>query len=266
MRYTKYSTRTLKHQDEYMWDSAEFDLILNELIPNRSITHIFDKYLNPNSSILEGGCGNGAWVKYLNDKGFDCLGVDINEVILKVAEKENLNIKKDNIENLSFPDNSFDAYLSLGVIDHNDLGPENAIKEAFRVIKPGGYFFVSTPCNNLFRKLINHPIRDMINLFYRIIRKKLYFVEYRFERKELVSYVRNGGFEILETIPNDYRLDSNDFSLGLYTDWPFLRNKNKKYQLNSFGKITNKFLKLFSPYLTVSGILVVGQKPKNNIL
>ena len=38
MRYTKYSFRDLEAQDAYMWDGAEFDLLLNEIIPNRSIT------------------------------------------------------------------------------------------------------------------------------------------------------------------------------------------------------------------------------------
>ena len=86
----------------------------------------------------------------------DCVGTDINEVILDVAKKENLNILKDDILNMSFPDNHFHAYLSLGVIEHWEEGPQKAIA-AYRVIKPGGYFFVSTPCN-LIRKLFNHPL------------------------------------------------------------------------------------------------------------
>ena len=31
MRYTKYSPRSLEEQDAYMWDAAEFDLLLNNL-------------------------------------------------------------------------------------------------------------------------------------------------------------------------------------------------------------------------------------------
>jgi len=244
-----------------MWDAAEFDLLLKKLIPNRSITHIFQKYLVPHSRILEGGCGNGAWVKYLNNQGYDCIGVDINKEILKVAELQNLNIKNNNIEDLSFSDNHFDAYLSLGVIEHNELGPDKAINEAYRVLKPGGYFFVSTPCNNWFRKLFNHPLRDIINLYYKIKKVELFFVEYRFERKELINYVKNSGFDIIETIPNDYRLDSNEYSFGLYTDWPFLRRNKEKYKLNAFGRVLNFLLKKISPYLAVSGILVVARKP-----
>ena len=245
-----------------MWDSVEFNFLLKKIIPNRSVVHIFEKYLNKGDYILEGGCGNGAWVKYLNNIGYDCLGVDINDEILKIAKENDLNIRNDNIESLSFEKNTFNAYLSLGVVEHNVDGPQNAIKEAFRVIKPNGYFFVSTPCNNIFRKIFNHPLRDLLNFYYKLRGKELYFVEYRFERDELISYVKNGGFDILEYIPNDYRLDSNKYSFGLYTDWPFLRSKKQKYQLNMLGQVINWLLKTISPLLSVSGILIVAQKPK----
>ena len=92
MRYTKYSFRDLEKQDEYMWSAYDFELSLNQMIPNRTITPLFDKYLNNGARILEGGCGNGAWVKYLNNKGYDCIGTDINQVILDVAKKENSGI------------------------------------------------------------------------------------------------------------------------------------------------------------------------------
>ena len=65
-------------------------------------------------------------------------------------------------------------------IEHWQEGPSIAIQEAYRVIKPGGYFLVSTPCNHLIRKLFNHPL-DIVNIFYKILGKKLHFVEYRFE-------------------------------------------------------------------------------------
>ena len=262
MRYVKYAPRTLEEQDAYMWEAAEFDFLVNEYIPNRSITPIFEKYLIDGASILEGGCGNGSWVKYLNDKGYDCIGVDINEVILKVAEQEQLNIKKDDIEKLSFLDNTFDAYLSLGVVEHNVEGPECAIREAYRVLKPGGYFLVSTPCNNWLRKLVNHPLRDVLNLYYRLKGRKLHFVEYRFERAELKEYIKKENFNIVEVVPNDYRLDSNEYCTGLSTDWPFLRDPTSKYRLNALGRMMKAILKHVSPYLVISGVLIVAQKPK----
>ena len=261
MRYKKYSFRDLEQQDSYMWDAAEFELLLNKIIPNRTITPLFKKYLNPGDKILEGGCGNGAWVQYLNDQGYECIGTDINEVILDVAKKENLNVIKDDILNMSFADDTFHAYLSLGVIEHWEDGPQKAIAEAYRVIKPGGYFLVSTPCNNLVRKLFNHPLRDLVNIFYKILGIDLHFVEYRFERHELKQFMIDGGFNVVETLANDYKLESNEYSFGMYTDWPWLRDRKVKYRLNALGQITKAILKFINPFWAVSGIMVVAQKP-----
>ncbi|MAZ79842.1 MAG: hypothetical protein CMD72_03765 [Gammaproteobacteria bacterium] len=261
MRYKKYSFRDLEQQDSYMWDAAEFELLLNKIIPNRTITPLFKKYLNPGDKILEGGCGNGAWVQYLNDQGYECVGTDINEVILDVAKKENLNVIKDDILNMSFADDTFHAYLSLGVIEHWEDGPQKAIAEAYRVIKPGGYFLVSTPCNNLIRKLFNHPLRDLVNICYKILGIDLHFVEYRFERHELKQFMIDGGFNVVETLANDYKLESNEYSFGMYTDWPWLRDRKVKYRLNALGQITKAILKLINPFWAVSGIMVVAQKP-----
>ena len=261
MRYKKYSFRDLEQQDSYMWDAAEFELLLNKIIPNRTITPLFDKYLNPGDKILEGGCGNGAWVQYLNDQGYECIGTDINEVILDVAKKENLNVIKDDILNMSFADDTFHAYLSLGVIEHWEDGPQKAIAEAYRVIKPGGYFLVSTPCNNLIRKLFNHPLRDLVNICYKILGIDLHFVEYRFERHELKQFMIDGGFNVVETLANDYKLESNEYSFGMYTDWPWLRDRKVKYRLNALGQITKAILKFINPFWAVSGIMVVAQKP-----
>ena len=261
MRYKKYSFRDLEQQDSYMWDAAEFELLLNKIIPNRTITPLFKKYLNPGDKILEGGCGNGAWVQYLNDQGYECVGTDINEVILDVAKKENLNVIKDDILNMSFADDTFHAYLSLGVIEHWEDGPQKAIAEAYRVIKPGGYFLVSTPCNNLIRKLFNHPLRDLVNICYKILGIDLHFVEYRFERHELKQFMIDGGFNVVETLANDYKLESNEYSFGMYTDWPWLRDRKVKYRLNALGQITKAILKLINPLWAASGIMVVAQKP-----
>ena len=46
MRYKKYSFRNLEKQDEYMWSAFDFELSLNQMIPNRTITPLFNKYLN----------------------------------------------------------------------------------------------------------------------------------------------------------------------------------------------------------------------------
>ena len=91
---------------------------------------------------------------------------------------------------------------------------------------------------------------------------RLTFSEYRFGKNELVEIIRSQGFEILETVINDYRLDQNDYGIGFYTDWPFLRNRNEAWRFNRVGKLCFRTLKWISPYLVASGILIVAKNKK----
>ncbi|MEM4004137.1 MAG: methyltransferase domain-containing protein [Desulfurococcaceae archaeon] len=49
-----------------------------------------------------------------------------------------------NREELPFADNSFDMYTMLDVIEHLE-NPDHAIKEAYRVLKRGGFLILTTP-------------------------------------------------------------------------------------------------------------------------
>lgn len=243
-----------------MWSLTSFESAL-QTIQNRSILPVLDKYLYANDRILEAGCGNGAWVFYLRDKGYRAVGIDNNRRILEQGISRTIQLVENDVLEKCFRDDTFDACLSLGVIEHFPEGPHLPLQELKRVLRPGGFLFVSTPCNNWLRKLLNHPLRDLANMFFRIQGSELYFVEFRFERDELVEHVRSQGLRILESVPNDFRLDQHQHSFGFYTDWPMFRDKREKWRHNGLGGLLFRVLKWISPHLVVSGVLVVAQKP-----
>lgn len=260
MPYVKSSFRDPDLQNDYMWQNSSFESVL-ETIRHRSIAPVLQQHLRPGSLVLEAGCGNGAWLRWLNDQGHRTVGIDNNIRIISHGTGRRLWLVENDVLSKCFADATFDACLSLGVVEHFPDGPHAPLAELRRVLKPGGLLFVSTPCNNAFRRFVNHPLRDLLNLSYRLRGRKLHFVEYRFERHELVEHVRRAGFEILGTTPNDYRLDQNERSIGFYTDWPIFRAKGEKWRLNAAGRLVFRTLKAISPYLVVSGILVVARKP-----
>ncbi|OGH20046.1 MAG: hypothetical protein A3D74_03945 [Candidatus Levybacteria bacterium RIFCSPHIGHO2_02_FULL_37_13] len=99
-------------------------------------------------SLLDIGCGTGRMVKYFNDLGFKALGCDIYDDALKAARKINKknSIVRASAVKLPFKKNAFDMIISISVIEH--LTPKEAekfIKEAERVLKPGGFIFLVTP-------------------------------------------------------------------------------------------------------------------------
>ncbi len=102
----------------------------------------------PDISNLKGldiGCGEGYNTRIAAKKGAKLIAIDISEVFINHAKEtekqEPLGIKYEiaNGTELLFPDNDFDfAIATMSLMDMADN--EKAIDEAFRVIKPGGFF------------------------------------------------------------------------------------------------------------------------------
>jgi len=105
--------------------------------------------LNLNQSkILDLGCGDGTRTKKIMKlvTAIEAYGIDINQTSLKEAEKKGITgIRADlNTDRLPFDDDYFDLILFLEVIEHL-LNPDNALKEAYRVLKSRGHFIIMTP-------------------------------------------------------------------------------------------------------------------------
>lgn len=101
---------------------------------------------------LDIGCGNGYQTRKLASLGAKMTGIDICEAFLETAKDASKNITylNCNATKTPFEDNYFDfATAIMSLMDMTD--PVAAIKEAFRVIKPGGFFQFN----------ICHPNTDM---------------------------------------------------------------------------------------------------------
>ena len=99
-----------------------------------------------NLKVLDVGCGTGIHSKVVSDLGNDVIGVDLSDEMLKVAIKKantNLSFLKMDSTNLLFSDNTFDLVISLAMIEFV-RDPLKVLKEAFRVLKPGGFLVIGT--------------------------------------------------------------------------------------------------------------------------
>lgn len=114
-----------------------------------------EKYLTPNSKILEIGAGTGRYSIALADMGYDVTAVELvphNTEIMKkkVKPEHNIKIYEGNACNLSFIDSdTYDMVLLLGPMYHlfTDDDRHKAISEAIRVAKKGGVIY-SAYCNS----------------------------------------------------------------------------------------------------------------------
>lgn len=127
---------------------------------NRSPEYIttmryIEKYLKPNSKILEIGAGTGRYSVTLADMGYDVTAVElvphnIDIMKKKVKPEHNIKIYEGNACNLSFIESdTYDMVLLLGPMYHlfNNDDKNRAISEAIRVAKKGGIIY-SAYCNS----------------------------------------------------------------------------------------------------------------------
>lgn len=114
-----------------------------------------EKYLTPESRIIEIGAGTGRYSIALADKGYDVTAVELvphNIEIMKkkVKPEHNIKIYEGNACDLSFIDsNLYDIVLLLGPMYHlfNDEDKHMAISEAVRIARKGAVIY-SAYCNN----------------------------------------------------------------------------------------------------------------------
>ncbi|MHC4660374.1 MAG: class I SAM-dependent methyltransferase [Planctomycetota bacterium] len=208
--------------------------------------------------VLEAGCGLGRWVIYLKEKGCDIIGIDIARDALKLISGHDSSIKlaAADIESLPFPDETFGAVISLGVVEHLEHGAEKALSEFSRVLKKDGALLLAVPYQNITRTMMLRPIRWVAGKIITGMRGPRPFAEYRYLRREVVRMVERAGFSVEKIEADDF---TPPYNMGMYVDWPFLRSK-KKWKLNWFGRLVRLPWRALSKWSVASGVFVVAQK------
>lgn len=111
--------------------------------------HYIERYITPNSRIIEIGAGTGRYSHTLAKKGYCVDAVELVEHNIdifkgKITPDENITIRQGNATDLSdFKDNQYDITLLLGPMYHLFTQEEQirALSEAYRVTNQGGIIF-----------------------------------------------------------------------------------------------------------------------------
>jgi len=261
MSYTFYSFRNREEKDLEMWSNRTLEGETKSC-ETRTLCSVFNQYIPRGSKIIEAGCGMGGWVNYFRQKGYDIIGIEYDERVIKKALDfdSHIPIQYGDVNHLHFPNDTFNSYISLGVIEHFQEGPQKALLEARRILKKNGLIFVTVPYLNLFRKLITHPLRDLYFFIRRLMGGNDYFWEYRYTKNEMLTFISETGFKLIYIGIDDYIENDKKHHIGLYGDYFFLREKHGDiWELNKIGKIILRIGRLFSPWLFCSGIHIVAQ-------
>ncbi|WP_148882056.1 class I SAM-dependent methyltransferase [Thermococcus aciditolerans] len=104
---------------------------------------IFSMLRTRRGRALDLGCGTGNYTLELKRMGFDVVGLDASEGMLRVARSKGLNCVRGDAYSLPFPDGSFDLVLSVTMFEFIHE-PEKVISEIYRVLRPGGEAVIGT--------------------------------------------------------------------------------------------------------------------------
>lgn len=100
--------------------------------------------VQPGGSLLDVATGPGSLAAKAARSGVQCTGVDLSPVMIQLAKNSSAGIefRVADVENLPFPDDSFDAVVCNFGLGHFPY-PEASVSECVRVLKPGGRIALS---------------------------------------------------------------------------------------------------------------------------
>lgn len=164
------------------------------------------KFVPRHGKTIEAGCGMGRYNLYFSRMGMDVEGIDFSEPTVKFLNQwknqegfEDSRFIVGDILNLPYEENSLSGYISLGVVEHFIEGPQEAIREAARVLRPGGVAIITTPSiswNVFLRNLKIATKRTAKKLLFMPKAKKEPFFQYEYRPNKLKSYVQESGLHV----------------------------------------------------------------------
>ncbi|MFH0853288.1 MAG: class I SAM-dependent methyltransferase [bacterium] len=201
-RLAIFEQKATSHFWDDHWDKDDLQKKFN--VNRKSfIIKTTEKYLESGTKILEGGCGLGDKVHALSHFGYDAFGIDYAERTVKKTNTlfPNLKITCGDVRKIPFPNEYFDGYWSLGVIEHFYDGYTSIIEEMNRVIKKRGYLFLTFPYMSLLRKL-----KAMLNKYDQLNNHEIEisdFYQFMLNKEDVITDLEKIGFELIQSTPLD---------------------------------------------------------------
>jgi SAM-dependent methyltransferase len=157
--------------------------------------------VGPGRLALELGCGTGIFLEKLAARGGRIVGIDLSADLLarcaaRMDGAPGVRLTRGNAEQMPFPDGTFDTVYGSSILHH--LGLEAALREVFRVLRPGGRAAFAEP------NILNPQVVVMFKLG---LTKKYFGVspdEMAFSRFRAARALRGAGFTEVEVRPFDF--------------------------------------------------------------
>ncbi len=157
------------------------------------------RHVPAGAAVLDAGCGFGEWVCFLGQQGYRAEGLDFSSDLISRlrATYPQLTWQNGDVRHMPYADDAFDAVISWGVIEHDEDGPAEALREFLRVLKPGGVVIVTVPLDSAAQ-------RRAADYLYHSLAVPQVFFQYFMTAEELSSHVTGAGFRLVDQglLPN----------------------------------------------------------------
>lgn len=189
---------------EQTWTEGDFAASARfcDVDPLRSF---FDRNVRPGSVMLEGGCGRGLYVAHHAAQGVRAVGLDFaTRTLLDVRDRyPGLLLGAADVARLPLRSRVVDTYYSGGVVEHFEAGPDSAIAEANRVLRPDGVLLISVPYfSPLRRALAPFRTQDWARTGHHNVEPApagRAFFQYAYTPKEFKEVLTRHGFSVRST-------------------------------------------------------------------
>jgi 2-polyprenyl-3-methyl-5-hydroxy-6-metoxy-1,4-benzoquinol methylase len=111
---------------------------------HEDLFRIMSPYLKPSSTVLDFGCGEGAFSQRLIDAGMIVDGVDINTAQTKAEHRNRFELDLNTADITSIIKEKYDVVVAMEILEHIH-NPWKYLNDCKSVLKEGGIIVLSTP-------------------------------------------------------------------------------------------------------------------------
>jgi SAM-dependent methyltransferase len=257
---------------------------------------LFLKLFSKSQPVLEAGCGSGRWCGWLQTQGIGVDGVDWSQELCQRAAVE---IPKSrfyacDMSDTGLPDGAYGGLMALGSIEHAVQGPQKALTEFYRLLRPDGVAVITVPYGGALRigcRALAGPLEAAkgVRLLRRLTgksplaadsrslrvarrgtvtawhprfslgREGWSFYEYQFNHRQLNAFIEEAGFTVVDRF-TAFRDEGLWHTFGrLAGRW---NNQEFRVELNALGRFLRRVL---PPSLIGHMLCYVVAKPAGNV-
>jgi SAM-dependent methyltransferase len=268
------------HTILFDWDFSQFDQFVRNCEEDETVQLALRHVPKDGGRVLEAGCGSGYVIEYLQQRGYDIEGVELNAPVVAEIRRRypHLRVAVADISALPCPDHTYAGLLSFGVVEHFRGGMQPPLVEHRRVLRPGGIAVISVPSFTVLRRWkcfgrallrplrprnfppwrrVGPPVnrRGSDGFIYHVMPRQGPFFEYWLRPAEFEREVRRAGFEIVASLPTHH-------FTGLWSEFgeSWVRNENRRFVPTARARLFHRVMRHW-PFFHNFMHTIIARKP-----